>query len=65
MRLLFQNELNFTMYGSQNTFTLERFKFGVNLRDHWQIGALAEIASGKEDFQINYRNVGVFIKKLI
>lgn len=65
VRLLFQNELNFTMNGSQNNFTLERFKFGVNLRNHWQAGALAEIASGKEDFQINYQNMGVFIKKLI
>lgn len=65
MRLLLQNELNFTMYGSQNSFTLERFKFGVNLRNRWQTGVLAEIASGKEDFQINYRNLGVFIKKLI
>jgi hypothetical protein len=53
------------MYGSQNDFTLERFKFGVNLRNRWQAGVLAEIASGKKDFEINYRNLGVFIKKLI
>jgi hypothetical protein len=65
IRLLLQNEVNFTMYGSQNDFTLERFKFGVNLRNRWQAGVLAEIASGKKDFEINYRNLGVFIKKLI
>ena len=65
VRLLFQNELNFTMNGSQNNFTLERFKFGVNLRNHWQTGVLLEITSEKEDFQINHPNIGVFIKKLI
>jgi hypothetical protein len=65
IRLLLQNEVNFTMYGSQNDFTLERFKFGVNLRDRWQAGVLAEIASEKKDFEINYQNLGVFIKKLI
>jgi hypothetical protein len=65
MRLLLQNEVNFTMYGSRNDFTLERLKFGVNLRGRWQTGVLAEISSGKVDFEINNRNLGIFIKKLI
>lgn len=65
LRLLIQNEVNFTMYGIRNDFTLERFKFGVNLRDRWQTGVLAEITTSKTDFEINNRNVGIFIKKLI
>lgn len=65
LRLLLQNEVNFTMYGSRNDFTLERLKFGVNLRGRWQTGVLAEISSGKDGFEINNRNLGIFIKKLI
>jgi hypothetical protein len=65
LRLLLQNEVNVTMYGSRNDFTLERLKFGVNLRGQWQTGVLAEISSGKDDFEINNRNLGIFIKKLI
>jgi hypothetical protein len=65
LRLLLQNETNVTMYGSRNDFTLERLKFGVNLRGRWQTGVLAEISSGKDDFEINYRNLGIFIKKLL
>jgi hypothetical protein len=65
LRLLVQHEVNFTLYGSRNDFSLERLKFGVNLRGQWQTGVLAEISSGKDDFQINDRNLGIFIKKLI
>jgi hypothetical protein len=65
LRLLLQNEVNFTMYGVRNDFTLERLKFGVNLHGRWQTGVLAEISSGKIDFEVNNRNFGIFIKKLI
>lgn len=65
LRLLFQNEVNFTMYGVRNDFTLERLKFGINLHGRWQTGVLAEITSSKANFEINNRNFGIFIKKLI
>lgn len=51
--------------GRKMTLRLNAFKFGVNLRNRWQAGVLAEISSGKRDFEINYRSLGVFIKKLM
>ena len=65
LKLLLQNELNFTLYGFENDNSLERFKAGLNYANKFQFGLMMEVASSKKSFQVNYENLGVFIKKII
>jgi len=65
LKLLLQNELNFTLYGLENDNSLERFKAGLNYADKFQFGLMIEVASSVETFHLNYDNFGFLIKKLI
>jgi hypothetical protein len=63
-RLLLQNETNFTLFGSENAYSLQRIKFGFNYAAKLQFGAIAELASNQVDFKPNIYNLGLFIKKI-
>jgi hypothetical protein len=65
LKLLFQNELNFTLFGLVNDNSLERLKVGLNYSNRFQFGLIIEAASSEKTFQPNYQNVGFFINKLI
>jgi hypothetical protein len=63
-RLLFQNETNFTLFGGENAYTLQRIKLGVNYLEKIQFGLITEMASNQINFKPNIYNLGLFIKKL-